>query len=67
MADNPDTVKDIPNLKPSHTPRFCDEVRFMKLPYSKYFKKVFKNNTFRIYKVLLVSENEKEEEKKITI
>jgi hypothetical protein len=32
--------------------RFCDEIRKNNLPFTKYFKSVFKNPTFRVYKLL---------------
>ncbi|KAL4232819.1 hypothetical protein ACF0H5_007505 [Mactra antiquata] len=48
----PDSGKMEPGLVRSHVPRFCDEVRRQKSEYSKYFKHVFTNKTFRIYKVV---------------
>ncbi|XP_060558912.1 probable C-mannosyltransferase DPY19L3 isoform X2 [Ruditapes philippinarum] len=48
----PDSGKVEPGLIKSHVPRFCDEVRRQTPNYSKYFKHVFTNKTFRIYKVL---------------
>ncbi|KAI0209795.1 putative C-mannosyltransferase DPY19L3 [Lamellibrachia satsuma] len=39
-------------LDQTQIPRFCDEVRHLKPDYGKYFQLVFKNRTFRVYKVL---------------
>merc|ERR1719402_663975 len=39
------------DLVASPYPRFCDEVRYDTEEYRKYFKKVFENKTFRIYKL----------------
>lgn len=53
----PDSIHDNPPeeysaLKKVDIPRFCDEIRHLKLPYSKYFKKAFENKTFRLYRVI---------------
>ncbi|KAH3739009.1 probable C-mannosyltransferase DPY19L3 [Dreissena polymorpha] len=48
----PDSGQSEPGLVKSSTPRFCDEVRKQTPEYAKYFKHVFTNKTFRIYKVL---------------
>lgn len=48
----PDSGKTEPGLVKSHVPRFCDEVRRQTPNYSKYFKHVFTNKTFRIYQVV---------------
>ena len=48
----PDSGKEQPGLVHSSVPRFCDEIRYMREPYRKYFKRVFFNKTFRVYKVL---------------
>ncbi|XP_053396813.1 probable C-mannosyltransferase DPY19L3 isoform X1 [Mercenaria mercenaria] len=48
----PDSGKAEPGLVKSHVPRFCDEVRRQTPNYSKYFKHVFTNKTFRIYKIV---------------
>lgn len=48
----PDSGKREPGLVPSSIPRFCDAVRRGTPEYKKYFKHVFTNKTFRIYKVL---------------
>ena len=41
-----------PGLAVSGVPRFCDAIRMNKAEYSKYFKPVFTNKTFRVYQVL---------------
>jgi len=41
----------VPGLVASKHPRFCFEIRFGGENYRKYFKKVFENKTFRIFKV----------------
>lgn len=48
----PDSGLAEPGLVKSHVPRFCDEVRRQTPNYSKYFKHVFTNKTFRIYQVI---------------
>ncbi|KAM4017847.1 protein C-mannosyl-transferase DPY19L3 isoform 1-T3 [Anomaloglossus baeobatrachus] len=40
-----------PDLKPSPSPRFCDEVKKDSPPYTKYFTRVFKNKTFHVYRL----------------
>ncbi|XP_038662492.1 probable C-mannosyltransferase DPY19L3 isoform X1 [Scyliorhinus canicula] len=40
-----------PDLKPSPYPRFCDEIKSNKPPYTIYFSRVFKNKTFHVYKL----------------
>uniref|UniRef100_A0A914X9Z6 C-mannosyltransferase DPY19L3 n=1 Tax=Plectus sambesii TaxID=2011161 RepID=A0A914X9Z6_9BILA len=40
------------NLVTSKVPRFCDQIRHNGPDFSKYFRKVFINNTFRVYQVL---------------
>jgi len=47
-----DGVQNPSHLVRSKYPRFCEEVRYDNAEYRKYFKKVFENKTFRIYKVL---------------
>ena len=46
-----DGIRDPATLVPSRHPRFCLEIRFGSGLYRKYFKKVFENKTFRIFKV----------------
>jgi len=46
-----DDIKEPAHLVYSDHPRFCDEVRYDQPEYRKWFKKVFENKTFRIYKV----------------
>eukprot|EP00092_Neocalanus_flemingeri_P010313 GFUD01011110.1.p1 GENE.GFUD01011110.1~~GFUD01011110.1.p1 ORF type:complete len:1009 (-),score=246.24 GFUD01011110.1:254-3280(-) len=53
-----DGVRNPPSLVESKFPRFCEEVRYDTAEYRKWFRKVFENKTFRIYKVLLPSESE---------
>jgi len=48
-----DGVKNPPTLVESSFRRFCEEVRYDTAEYRKWFKKVFENKTFRIYKVLM--------------
>lgn len=48
----PDSGKREPGLVQSNIPRFCDEIRKGTPEYTRYFKHVFTNKTFRIYKVL---------------
>ncbi|XP_023930612.1 probable C-mannosyltransferase DPY19L3 [Lingula anatina] len=48
----PDHGNFSPGLVPSKVPRFCDEIRYGRPAYTKYFKKVFVNRTFRVYQVL---------------
>ena len=52
MPDRAGAVEDKSGLVASDVPRFCDKIRHMKPPYSDFFKVVFKNKTFRVYKVL---------------
>ncbi|XP_077144858.1 protein C-mannosyl-transferase DPY19L3 isoform X2 [Ranitomeya variabilis] len=40
-----------PDLKPSASPRFCDEVKRDSPSYTKYFTRVFKNKTFHVYRL----------------
>ncbi|XP_069824680.1 protein C-mannosyl-transferase DPY19L3 isoform X2 [Dendropsophus ebraccatus] len=40
-----------PDLKPSPSPRFCDEVKRDSPFYTKYFTRVFKNKTFHVYRL----------------
>ncbi|KAE8608975.1 hypothetical protein XENTR_v10011679 [Xenopus tropicalis] len=40
-----------PDLKPSPSPRFCDEIKRDLPSYSKYFTRVFKNKTFHVYRL----------------
>ncbi len=47
-----DGKRDMNHLVPSPHPRFCLEIRHEKPEYTKYFRKVFENKTFRIFKVL---------------
>ncbi|KAG1658371.1 putative C-mannosyltransferase DPY19L3 [Nymphon striatum] len=49
---NKNPPQEYSDLKRVETRRFCDEIRHINLPYSKYFKKVFSNKTFRIYKLI---------------
>ncbi|WAR08955.1 D19L3-like protein [Mya arenaria] len=51
----PDSGISEPGLVKSNIPRFCDEVRRQTPEYAKYFKHVFTNKTFRIYKIVLIS------------
>ncbi|XP_071747325.1 protein C-mannosyl-transferase DPY19L3 isoform X2 [Lepeophtheirus salmonis] len=46
-----DGIKDLPHLKQSLHPLFCDEIRYARGAYKKYFNEVFSNRTFRVYKV----------------
>lgn len=48
----PDHGKAEPGLVKSTVPRFCDEIRYESPAYTKYFKLVFSNRTFRVHKVL---------------
>lgn len=48
----PDHGKSEPGLVKSSIPRFCDEIRYETPAYTKYFKLVFSNRTFRVHKVL---------------
>ena len=43
--------ENIPGLQPASWPRFCDAVRFNRAEYNRYFKLVFENKTFRVYKL----------------
>ena len=47
-----DPLVKMPGLVPPTSLSFCEHVRHEQPPYSQYFKSVFVNNTFRIYKVL---------------
>lgn len=40
-----------PDLNPSSSPRFCDEVKRDSPSYTKYFTRVFKNKTFNVYRL----------------
>ncbi|XP_067126901.1 protein C-mannosyl-transferase DPY19L3-like [Centruroides vittatus] len=40
------------NADAKAVPLFCDAIRHMKPPYSTYFKLVFQNKTFRLYRLL---------------
>ncbi|VDI68269.1 Hypothetical predicted protein [Mytilus galloprovincialis] len=48
----PELVKPEPNLVRSSVPRFCDVIRHDGSDFTRYFKKVFTNRTFRVHKVL---------------
>ena len=48
----PDGAEAKAGLKHSTVPRFCEDVRYQSPQYAKYFKQVFVNNTFRLYKVM---------------
>lgn len=48
----PALVKPEPNLVRSNVPRFCDAIRHEGSEFTRYFKKVFANRTFRVHKVL---------------
>eukprot|EP00088_Acartia_fossae_P035730 TRINITY_DN36850_c0_g1_i1.p1 TRINITY_DN36850_c0_g1~~TRINITY_DN36850_c0_g1_i1.p1 ORF type:complete len:172 (+),score=61.31 TRINITY_DN36850_c0_g1_i1:1-516(+) len=48
-----DGVQEPAFLVHSEYPRFCDEVRYDTTEYRKFFKSVFENRTFRVYKVVL--------------
>ncbi|XP_076444676.1 protein C-mannosyl-transferase DPY19L3-like [Babylonia areolata] len=48
----PDGNEPMEGLKRSSVPRFCDEVRHQSPSFTKFFREVFINKTFRIYKVL---------------
>ena len=52
-----DGVRDLPDLVPAKHPRFCFEIRFGGAAYKKFFKKVFENKTFRIFKVRAANGN----------
>jgi len=47
-----DGIRQPPHLVESKYQRFCDEVRYDMKEYRRWFKKVFENKTFRVYKVL---------------
>ena len=52
MFQIPDDGKlDPSHLTPSKHPRFCNEIRYGAALYTKYFKLVFNNKTFRVYEV----------------
>ena len=38
---------------PQPWPRFCNAVRFERTEYAKYFSRVFQNNTFRVYRLVI--------------
>ncbi|KAM3919562.1 protein C-mannosyl-transferase DPY19L3 [Leptodactylus fuscus] len=40
-----------PDLMPSPSPRFCDEIKKDSPAYTKYFTRVFKNKTFHVYRL----------------
>ncbi|KAG8437375.1 hypothetical protein GDO86_008173 [Hymenochirus boettgeri] len=40
-----------PDLKPSPSPRFCDEIKRDLPSYTKHFTRVFKNKTFHVYRL----------------
>ncbi|KAG8562657.1 hypothetical protein GDO81_015757 [Engystomops pustulosus] len=40
-----------PDLSPSPSPRFCDELKRDSPSYTKYFTRVFKNKTFHVYRL----------------
>ncbi|XP_053557682.1 probable C-mannosyltransferase DPY19L3 isoform X2 [Bombina bombina] len=40
-----------PDLKPSSSPRFCEEIKKDLPSYLKYFTRVFKNKTFHVYRL----------------
>jgi len=46
-----DGIREPKSLVKSKYPRFCDEIRHNSPSYTKYFRKVFENRTFRVYKV----------------
>ncbi|XP_064628354.1 protein C-mannosyl-transferase DPY19L3-like isoform X2 [Lineus longissimus] len=48
----PDHGRAEERLKRSDVPRFCNEIRYSKPHFTKNFKLVFSNRTFRVYKVL---------------
>ncbi|XP_064610291.1 protein C-mannosyl-transferase DPY19L3-like [Liolophura sinensis] len=48
----PDSGKKEPGLVYSRVPRFCDQIRFGGQDFAKYFKAVFTNKTFRVYKLM---------------
>ena len=41
----------VPGLLPADWPRFCDSIRFNGPEYTKHFKLVFTNRTFRVHQV----------------
>ena len=41
-----------PDLKYTSVPRFCNAIKYDQKNFQSYFKKVFENRTFYIYKVL---------------
>lgn len=47
----PDNGYTVTGLAKSDIPRFCDEIRRSKPPYSKLFRLVMENRTFRVYLV----------------
>jgi len=47
-----DGIKNPPTLVSSSFRRFCEEVRYDTAEYRRWFRKVFENKTFRIYKLL---------------
>ena len=46
-----DGKRDPPHLVHSKYPRFCEEIRYGSAKYTKYFRMVFHNKTFRVYEV----------------
>ncbi|XP_071112978.1 protein C-mannosyl-transferase DPY19L3-like [Haliotis cracherodii] len=48
----PDNGNKEDGLEYSNTPRFCEQIRHDQPNFTKYFKKVFENKTFRVHQVL---------------
>ncbi|XP_072036179.1 protein C-mannosyl-transferase DPY19L3-like isoform X2 [Amphiura filiformis] len=46
------TEESEPGLKRPKAPRFCDQIKYELVEYTRHFRKVFENKTFRIYQVL---------------
>ena len=46
-----DGKREPPHLVNSKYPRFCDEIRYGSAKYTKYFRLVFQNKTFRVYEI----------------
>ena len=46
-----DGTREPPHLVNSKYPRFCDEIRYGSAKYTKYFRLVFQNKTFRVYEI----------------
>ncbi|VDP05697.1 unnamed protein product [Soboliphyme baturini] len=42
----------LPGLTKVDTPRFCDQIRHMTIDFSRYFRLMFSNRTFRVYQLL---------------